>query len=129
MVNSILVGKHIFSLLSENEAIKGYVGDKIYPLIAENSATYPFIIYYRGTISNTTIKEAFANDNVTYSITVVSNKYVESLEIANLVRSTLEFKGLQFDDMNIRNSHLTNITETYYEGAYIQVMTFTATIY
>ena len=41
---SISVNKYIYQLLISDEKLKELVGNKIYPLVAEESVTYPFII-------------------------------------------------------------------------------------
>lgn len=129
MVNTILIGKVIYKLLSQNEELESLVGNKIYPLVAENSATYPFVVFYRNGISNNPNKDGYGEDNVNYTIVVVSNKYSESIEIANKIRQTIEFKRYVTDDMEIYDSHMINIDESFYEEAYIQTMTFNAKIY
>ena len=57
MVDSILIGKTIFKLLSDSAELKKYVDKKIYPLIADDGVTYPFIIYYRTSIRNIVCKQ------------------------------------------------------------------------
>ena len=40
---SLQIGKAIYHLLSKDSRIKEKVGSKIYPLIVEESTTFPFI--------------------------------------------------------------------------------------
>lgn len=50
--NSILIGKLIFKQLSSNEDLATLVGaKKIFPLVANNDTTYPFIVYARTSLS------------------------------------------------------------------------------
>ena len=48
---SLQIGKAIYHLLSKDSRIKEKVGSKIYPLIVEESTTFPFIIYKRTNIT------------------------------------------------------------------------------
>ena len=83
MINSIQIGKVIYSKLSENEIIQNVVADRIYPVIAEQTTNYPFIIYYRNSIVNTIFnKDGSVEDDVSFSITVVSTKYNESADFS-----------------------------------------------
>ena len=41
---SLQIGKAIYHLLSKDSRIKEKVGSKIYPLIVEESTTFPFIM-------------------------------------------------------------------------------------
>ena len=125
MVDSILIGKTIFKLLSASAELKKYVDKKIYPLIADDGVTYPFIIYYRTSIRNIVCKDGFYDDEVGFSILVVSNSYIESLEIANIVRSIFEKNKLTD---TIYNCKVEDIDEDYNNNAYIQEIDFTCKV-
>ena len=121
MVNSILIGKTIYKLLTESDELKKYVGNKIYPLIADDGVTFPFVIYYRTSISNTSNKDGYFEDEVSFTILTVSNKYIESLEIANIIRAIFEKKKLGTD---IYSCRLDDVDEDYRDNAYIQQLYF-----
>lgn len=125
MVDSILIGKTIFKLLSASAELKKYVDNKIYPLIADDGVTYPFIIYYRTSIRNIVCKDGYYEDEVGFSILVVSNSYIESLEIANIVRSIFEKNKLTD---TIYNCKVEDIDEDYNNNAYIQEIDFTCKV-
>lgn len=125
MVDSILIGKTIFKLLSNSAELKKYVDNKIYPLIADDGVTYPFIIYYRTSIRNIVCKDGYYEDEVGFSILVVSNSYIESLEIANIVRSIFEKNKLTD---TIYNCKVEDIDEDYNNNAYIQEIDFTCKV-
>lgn len=121
MVNSILIGKTIYKLLSESEELKQYVGDKVYPLIADEDVTFPFIVYYRTQIRSNGCKDGYYEDDVSFTIIVVSNNYLQSLEIANVVRKIFEKKRLTED---ITYCTVDDIDEDYRENAYVQQIYF-----
>ena len=129
MINSIQIGKVIYSKLSENEIIQDVVADRIYPVIAEQTTNYPFIIYYRNSIVNTIFnKDGSVEDDVSFTVTVVSTKYNESADLANEIRKIFEKKQIPNNLMRITNSRLIAIDESYEDNAYVQRLTFSCTV-
>lgn len=125
MVNSILIGKTIYKLLTDSDELKKYVDNKIYPLIADDGVTFPFIIYYRTSIRNTVCKDGYYEDEVSFSIIAVSNSYIQSLVIANIIRSIFEKKKLTD---TIYNCTVEDIDEDYRDNAYVQQLDFNCKI-
>lgn len=122
MTNSILINKYIYAKLSNSKELEKYVQNKIYPLVAENTTTFPFVTYYRDGINPIEFtKDGYCQDEVYFTINVVSDKYPDTLDIANIIRKLME--GLRGDD-NIYQSHLTSIDENFVENAYVQTMQF-----
>lgn len=122
MTNSILINKYIYSKLSNSNELKKYVDYKIYPLVAENTTTFPFVTYYRDNISPISFtKDGYCQDEVYFTINVVSDHYTQTLEIANIIRKLME--GLRGDD-NIYDCHMTNIDENFVENSYVQTLQF-----
>lgn len=122
MTNSILINKYIYSKLSNSNDLKKYVDSKIYPLVAENTTTFPFVTYYRDNISPISFtKDGYCQDEVYFTINVVSDHYTQTLEIANIIRKLME--GLRGDD-NIYDCHMTNIDENFVENSYVQTLQF-----
>ena len=126
MDNSLLIGKYIYKLLSEEEGLSGLVTPKkIFPLIANADTTYPFVVYSRTGLSVQYCKDELVEDTVEMQIIAVSDNYVESLEVANQIRKTLELRRYKDDDIQIRECKLTSVYEEYMEDAFIQRMNFT----
>ena len=126
MDNSLMIGKYIYKLLSEDEGLSGLVTPKkIFPLIANADTTYPFVVYSRTGLSVQYCKDGLVEDTVEMQIIAVSDNYVESLEVANQIRKTLELRRYKDDDIQIRECKLTSVYEEYMEDAFIQRMNFT----
>ncbi len=124
MTNSILIGKYISKSLLSDEKITSFVENKVYPLIAIEDTTYPFIVYTRDNISNVNrTKDGYAEDLVSFTINIVSNTYTNSIEIANEVRRNIESLRVKSAD-NICDCYMQSIDESYYENAFIQTLTF-----
>ena len=123
-MNSLKVGKEIYSHLKENKSLTDIVGNKIYPIIVEKDTNYPFIVYKRSNVIPDYTKDYHFKDYVIVDIICVSNHYVESVEIASLVRESLEDKKYG-DIVSIR---LESADEDFVDDAYIQTLTFNLTI-
>lgn len=129
MIDSILIGKVIYSKLSENQTIQEVIADRIYPVIAEQTTNYPFIIYYRNSVVNTMFnKDGSVEDNVDFTVTVVSTKYNESADLANEIRKIFEKREIPNNVIRITNSRLIGIDESYEDNAYVQSLTFSCTV-
>ena len=123
-MRSLEVGKEIYSILSKNKSLTDKVGNKIYPIIVEKDTNYPFIVYKRSNVIPDYTKDYHFKDDVIVDIICVSNHYVESVEIATLVRESLEDKKYG-DIVSIR---LESADEDFIDDAYIQTLTFNLTI-
>lgn len=129
MVNSILIGKVLYQKLKENKNLTKLVGEKIFPLIAEQTTTYPFCIYYRTNITSIiSNKDGLNEDSVSFTLVAGSTSYSQSLEIANELRRSLESKRIISEDMIITDSHITGIDESYEDNAYVQRLNFECTV-
>lgn len=124
MTNSLLIGKLIYAKL--NQALQT---DKIFPIVAENGTTYPYIVYKRTDLNSATFtKDGGCEDSCSYSITIVSDKYDESVELANEVRRTLEKPKIVTADLVINNNRLISANEEWANDAYLQELNFNCKI-
>ena len=76
MIDSLGIGKVIFTLLGDF---------KTYPLVADNNAKYPFIVYKRNNVISSTCKDGSYEDTVDIGTMMDS----EGIKIANKVREIL----------------------------------------
>ena len=110
MDNSLLVGKYIYRMLSEDEVLSGKVTSrKIFPLVANTDTTYPFIVYSRTGLTVEYCKDGTVEDTVDFLILSVSDNYVESLEVANQIRCILELRRYKDDDIRISDIRLASV--------------------
>ena len=126
MDNSILVSKYIRRFLVENEEVQGLIDvNKIFPLIANADTTFPFIVFQRSNLMPIYTKDILTENQITMVIIVVSNDYIQSLDLANAVRHALEGNIYRDNDIVISAMKMESITEETLEDAYIQRMVFT----
>ena len=126
MNNSILIGKLIYERLSSNPELKEYVNNKIFPLIAEQETTFPYIAFSKDSITPSYTKGGNYEDTVSVQIIVASTDYLESLNIANIVRKIFEYRLYSCDELRITESRLSSVSEAYDDNAnaFIQRLIF-----
>lgn len=118
---SLQIGKAIYHILSNDTDVVDRVKNKIYPLIADVDTTFPFIIYKRTGITPADSKDRFIySEDVYVDVVIASDKYNESIEIADLVRTALLKGGYD----GIKDINLTDADEDYIEDTFIQNLTF-----
>lgn len=128
MDNSLLTGKYIKEFISENEEVLKIIpADKVVPLYAEPDTTFPFVVYTREIVPEYT-KDILTGNAVTFNVAVVSNDYVQSLELANAVRNAIEGHYYKDEYITIGVIHVSNAYEDTVSDAYIQRLTFTMNV-
>ena len=118
---SLQVGKAIYHILSNDVDVVDRVQNKIYPLVADVDTTFPFIIYKRTGIIPADSKDRFIySEDVYVDVVIASDKYNESIEIADSVRTAL----LEGTYEGIKDISLTDADEDYIEDTFIQNLIF-----
>ena len=121
MINTLNIGKYIYSALNDSEEITC----KVYPLIADNDAKYPFIVYRRINLVSNSSKDGIYEDSTIVEIVIVSDKYSVGVDIATEVRNLLEKQSVIYDDLEINDTTLSLAAEEYSNNAYVQRLQFT----
>ena len=117
------VGKEIVELLKSGNSVTDYVGNKIFPLIANATTTFPFIVYRRNYYTPESDKD-WENEKCGIEIVVASSKYEESVNIADAVSEALNHKTTE----DIEDIRITNTNEDFYEDTYVQRINIEITI-
>lgn len=118
MINTLNIGAYIYNKLTTN-----IPEVKTYPIVADNDAKFPFIVYKRVGLTNLTCKDGIYEDAASIEITVVTDKYVDGINIAQQIRDCLEINGDTFNNMDIETS-LVNANEEYSNNSFIQKMNY-----
>ena len=120
---AVSVGQKVYELLTSNEELMRNIDvNNIFPLIAEEGATFPFIVFRRNGITPTYAKNELANETVSLTVFICSKSYADCVKLAEIVRGIMElhkdsyFNLITFD----------GITEDFVDDSYIQELTFTA---
>ena len=116
-MKGIEVGKAIKAILEDI--------DKVYPLVADEGTTFPFIVYRRSSLRPASTKDRYNySETATVEIIVASNSYPESINIALQVKDLMEGTRGVYCDINIGEITLINAWEDYLEDSFIQKLTF-----
>lgn len=116
-------GKVINQVLTSDATIKGYIGNKVYPLIADKGTTFPFIIYRRSSITPVDSKEGIYVTSAYYSVAIAAESYKDSISIARAVVGALTSAKGEIQGLNIQSISLTQSNE-YWDDEFVQELTF-----
>jgi len=124
----IQIGKAIHSILTSSAQVRSYLGSKIYPIVAEEKTTFPFMVYRRDSIAEQFSKDSKYQETASFEVVIVEPDYNKAATIADVVKETLTaFKG-RSSGFNVQKIKATSGSESYYSGAYIQNIKFQITI-
>lgn len=126
MIQSILIPKIVYNALKNDKKLNEYINNRVFPMIADFGTQFPYVAYSRTYITPIYTKDFYTEDTVGIEIIVASNDYIESLEIANIVRSIFECKTLKTNELTISQISLTSVTEAYDDqaNAFVQRIAF-----
>ena len=129
MVQSIKLTKYIRKFLLDNkELMKVVKPTSIFPIVAQANTKYPYIVMQRTGIRASYSKAGITEDNVTLEIIAISNDYSQSIDIAQLIRETIDGKRYRGDEIEIDDIEVESITEEFAENAYLQRLIFSMKI-
>ena len=124
METSLNIGKVIKDILYQDETLNNLVKNQVFPLIAEENTTFPFIVYRRKSIRKASTKDYVNDEIASVDVVVASDKYSQSVEIAERVRFVLERGEYEGENFSVDNITLANASEQYMQNTYIQTLTF-----
>lgn len=124
METSLNIGKVIKDILCQDDTLNNLVKYQVFPLIAEENTTFPFIVYRRNSIRKASTKDYVNDEIASVDVVVASDKYSQSVEIAERVRFILERGEYEGENFSVDNITLSNASEQYMQNTYIQTLTF-----
>ena len=132
MDNSLLLSKYIQYILEHNEEVLAIIGNdehKIFPLLQPDNLTFPFIVHSRTGLTVEYTKDSPLGigwtNTVNYTISCVSNDYVQCIELANAVRHAVETYRWKDNDIIIYPIQLLTVSEyTTDNDAFVQELQF-----
>ena len=125
-MSCISIGKAIKSLLVAGLS-KTSIKNKIYPLIADETTTFPFIVYRRSSITTVSDKD-YSNDSACIQIMIAANNYAESVELAEQVRTSLVHKKGIIQNISVEDISLVDGSEEFIDNTFVQNLIFKITI-
>ena len=127
MKNTLLLIQYVRKFLVEDEKVKQYVKDKVYPLDVLLGTSFSFIVLTIQSITPFNSKDGHYQEECAVQVTIVANNYTDSVELANKVRECLECNNYEYKDaqINITDCKFTGCYESLYNNGYIQQLDFT----
>lgn len=127
-MNILYFNTAIYSILTGNKEIKKIVGNNIYPVVAPINTKNPYIVFKRQINTQNDNKDS-RYSIVTIELNVYSNNYQQSIQLAELVKNTLEdIYNKEVESFKIKYIVSTSIDEDYNEDYYSQTMYFDAKV-
>lgn len=127
-MNILYFNTAIYSILNTNQEIKKIVGNNIYPVVAPLNTKNPYIVFKRQINTQNDNKDS-RYSIVTIELNVYSNNYQQSIQLAELVKNTLEdVYNNEVEGFQIKYIVSTSIDEDYNEDYYSQTMYFDAKV-
>lgn len=107
-------GKAIHELLTSDVDVSAIAGDRIFPQIAAQGASFPFVVYVLQDTSPSDTKSGVSTlDEVRYDIVVASETYAQASDLTNKIRAVLDrysgtvsgvvIDSIQFIDLDADN--------------------------
>ena len=118
-MGTISIGKVINSILSQIEPIK----NKVFPIVSPSETTFPFLVYRRKGFEELSTKDKLYAESTLVELIIITDKYEESIELAELVRSTLENEKGIINNINVDKIEVIDAFEDFTENAYLQNLT------
>ena len=112
-------GKTIYKLLQANPDLVKLIGNKVYPLIADESTTFPFVVYNRISFTLNGDKDGESNI-IDFEFNIVASSYSDSVNVAQEVIKSLIHKNTY----EVEDIVLTGASESYIENSFIQTLNF-----
>ena len=114
-------GKAIYSILTNDSDVSAIIGTKVYPQIAAQGATFPFVVYVLQDNSPSDTKSGVSTlDEIRYDIVAAAETYTELSSLTERIRLALDrytgtvegvvIDSIQFIDLDVDNDPA---TETY----------------
>lgn len=119
MIWILQVTSDIYDTLKQIEA----VGDRVFPIVANEGTKYPFIVFERSGIDDTSTKDGIADLQITYSVRIVSSTYYEGLRILDTAIEKLN--RMQSAHGFTYHFQLQGASEESTDDGFIQTLTFT----
>lgn len=130
MIQTLDIGKAIYSLLVSDTTVSSLVGENIFPLVAPEGTEFPYVVY--SCVSMTTARDKdqlFYQQDVSEAVIVCTEDYTSGIEIATAIAQALQFEEKQviLDSgmtIDIMEAGFSGKTEDYVQNTYVQGLMF-----
>jgi len=113
------IGAEVYALLKASKELTAIVGDKIYPMIADEGTTFPFVVYQRSGTAAAGDKDG-SEQRVSVAVTVAADNYRASVEAATAALEALQNHTTE----HIDDIRLDSAAEAWYNDTFLQTLNF-----
>lgn len=132
MDNSLLINFYIQEILEDSTEVTAIIGEdvhNIFTLQQPKEITFPFIVHSRTGVQTSYTKDIeYTNagwyNTIQYTVKCVSDDYMQSLELANAVRHSLETYRLHNEEITIHPIQLIAAAEYTIDDGFVQQLDF-----
>lgn len=118
-MSCLQVGKAIKELLAKENITN------VYPLIADEGTTFPFVIYKRTSLVPSNTKDRYNYSYIaTVEITIAASNYIDSINLAEKIQTLVEHIRGVYNDIQINDTYLVDSSEEYLEDSFTQKLIF-----
>ncbi|WP_455639770.1 tail completion protein gp17 [Parabacteroides sp.] len=121
---SLLIGKHIHSVLTSDDDVKGLVKGRVFPLVIPEGTDRPFVVFNDINVVGEYTKDGWIGDTTQVTVMCVADKYESAADLAENVRITLEQSKKHYDSYTIGGGELKKSADAYENGVYVIVLNF-----
>lgn len=111
------IGQEIKRLLLEDEDVSSVLGNKVFPIVADNGTTFPLLVYRRSSYRPYDNKD-YTDEAVYIDITIAAETYSQSVDIADKVAECLNRASTDL----INYISIVNINEDFIDNSYVQII-------
>lgn len=116
MKNTLRIGEAIYAILKDFK--------NVYPLVADEGTTFPFMIYRRSSGYSQSSKDGIYSVISNIDIMVAAQSYEESVELADKVLQRLESARGHIAGFDIWKIRMIDCNESFIENSFIQELKF-----
>lgn len=121
---SLLIGKHIYSVLTSDKDVADKVGERVFPLVIPEGTDHPFVVFNDINVIGEYSKDGWIGDTSQVAVMCVGDTYESAADLAENVRITLEQSKKRYDGYTIGGAELKKSADTYENGVYVIVLNF-----
>ena len=125
-MKGILINKYLKKIFDNDEKITSLVKKSNIKAMILQPTNFPFISFKRNQVETHYNKDIPYEDVVSVDIICVTNNYAESVEIAQAIRESIEFKVYKDSEENIliTKMWMTDADENTVSDSFVQTLTF-----
>jgi len=120
---SLSAGSIIRSILLDDSAVNS-ITKNIFPVVTDK-AILPYILYRRmSLLHNATKANQPGADTIQLEVICYTEKYIDGINLAEAVRSALDYSQGELDGLTMRSCILSGSEEAWQDDAYAQQLVF-----